>query len=164
MKLIKNLTNQRFGRLIVVKKDQNTTNRQTTWLCRCDCGAEKRVQGSNLIHGQTKSCGCLRKEATKLRSTIHGLCNTIEYEIWCGMIQRCYNPNSGGYDYYGRRGITICDRWRDNFINFLADMGARPSSKHSIDRIDNDGNYEPSNCKWATKKEQRLNQRPRGSV
>jgi hypothetical protein len=147
------LTGQRFGRLTVVCRVKNHRNGRARWLCRCDCGGERSPQGNHLKHGKISSCGCYRAEL----SFVHGMTNTPTYQTWGNMIARCTNPKNTGYYLYGGRGISICERWFD-FNNFFADMGKRPPRK-SLDRIDNDGNYEPSNCRWATRKEQRRNQR-----
>lgn len=124
--------------------------------CRCYCGKEFVVNIHHLNHGQTKSCGCLLKEylATGDSRRSHGKRKTPEYNSWAGMIQRCTNPENHNYSSYGGRGISVCDRWINSSENFLADMGERPSKDHSLHRIDNDGPYDPSNCCWATKKEQ----------
>lgn len=154
------LSGKRFGRLVVIKQDEGK-HHKPHWLCRCDCGVEIIVSGSHLRGGITQSCGCLRSEVLIERSTKHGGYGTPEYNSWCAMIQRCTNPKKIDYENYGGRGITICERWRDNFEYFLSDMGYRPGPEYSIDRIDVNGNYEPLNCRWATAKEQRANQRPR---
>jgi hypothetical protein len=131
------------------------------WLCRCACGTERVVLGGSLRRGASKSCGgsgCGVHWGLK-----HGHCrnghSTRIYEIWAAMMQRCYNPNHPVYSHYGGRGITVCERWH-SFVNFLIDMGEPPPDR-SIDRINNDGDYEPNNCRWATRSEQRRNQRPR---
>lgn len=149
------LEGKRFGKLLVIK-DVGVNNRGTyMWLCKCDCGKEKVVKGATLVEGTTKSCGCLLGKKTK-----HGLANAPEYNVWIGMKERCYNPLSTGYYKYGGRGITVCERWKNSFERFYEDMGIRPSDLHSIDRYpNNDGNYEPLNCRWATDKEQLRNTR-----
>lgn len=126
--------------------------------CRCDCGAEKTVAGNTLRLGDARSCGCLIVDT----QTKHGMYGTPTYGSWSRMIARCTNPKSNRYKYYGGRDIKVCERWM-LFVNFYADMGMRPSTKHSIDRIDNDGDYEPRNCRWATAKEQSANKRHWGT-
>jgi hypothetical protein len=156
-----------FGRLTVLNKStvKVATSRTIRWLCKCDCGNYKIVDGSLLRGGNTTSCGCYKIENTKRVNTKHGFSRrgnkTAEYGAYYGLLFRCYNKKSKSYPDYGERGIKVCDRWlgENGFINFLADMGERPSDKHSVDRINNEGDYEPTNCRWAIKKQQANNTR-----
>lgn len=151
------LLGKRFGRLLVIGLSHATSN-GLVWTCRCDCGNTKIIQTRQLSQGKTRSCGCLRRELTKRKHTLHGKSNTPEFRIWAGMLTRCCNPKSTHFDRYGGRGIKVCDRWRDSFAAFLADLGTRPTPRHSLDRTNNDGDYSPENCRWATSKEQCSNQ------
>lgn len=128
------------------------------WLASCECGGDACVTVQDFRSGHTKSCGCLHREVTSALRTTHGMSETGEFRAWCHALGRCNNPNNSKYPYYGARGITVCDRW-SLFENFYEDMGNRPSEDHSLDRIDVNGNYEPSNCRWATKFEQAQNKR-----
>jgi hypothetical protein len=159
---------QRFGRLVVTGSPDYRVVRKYPvpfFPVRCDCGTQTVVNGYYLHLGDTTSCGCYRAERVAEGLALkHGEANkptapiaTPEYRAWRGMINRCYQPSSERFSRYGGRGIVVCDRWHHSFENFLADMGRKPSPKHSIDRIDNDGNYEPGNCRWATASEQQRN-------
>lgn len=154
MKNQMDISENKYAKLTVIKFSHvDKKTRRTFWLCKCDCGNTKIVCGILLKNGNTRSCGCLRTYPKT-----HGMSGTTEHNIWRGITSRCKNRNNKDYHLYGGRGITVCDRWCD-FENFLADMGKRPSKLFSIDRINNDGNYEPSNCRWATAKEQKANSR-----
>jgi hypothetical protein len=147
---------QIFGWLTIEERI-GSSPRGVLWKCRCRCGKELRVLGWSLTLKQRTSCGCRRGTL----HFIHGLNNrnSAEHRTWNAMLQRCHNPKSTSYKYYGARGISVCKRWRSSFLAFLSDMGKKPSPKMSIERVDNDGNYRPDNCKWATRAEQRKSQR-----
>lgn len=154
----KDISGQRFGRLVAIEPVAERKYSQVVWRCRCDCGNKCFVASDNLSKGNTQSCGCLWREIAK----IHGKWATPIYSIWVAMIQRCENPKSTAYKWYGARGISVCERWH-SFENFYADVGDPPEGM-SLDRYPNmDGNYEPSNFRWATKKEQANNSRPKSS-
>ena len=146
------LTGQKFGKLLVIRRDGSAPNggsKAPMWLTRCDCGQEKRMNGSNLRRGVSKSCGCTLKK--------HGMFGTPEYRIWDSMVRRCHNPKHQAFKDYGGRGITVCASWR-KFENFFQDMGRAPPGMW-LDRINNNGNYEPGNCRWATPTQQGRNKR-----
>lgn len=154
------IVGHRFGRLRVISFA--AIHGCSTWNCRCDCGNTTTVRLSGLQSGQTKSCGCLHREQVETMgraNRTHGdaIANTPEYRAWVGMKQRCHNPNDKSFADYGGRGIFVCLEWRESFEHFLADMGRKPSSEHSIDRVDNDGPYSAANCQWAISPEQNRN-------
>ena len=154
-----NLTGQQFGRWTVIGTAAEK-GPGWKWLCRCECGTTALRSAYSLIRGHSRSCGCYRNEVTGNRTRTHGMTETAEYAIWQGIKRRCLNPNEEAYPNYGGRGIIICDRWRDSFGAFLEDMGPRPGPEYSVDRFpDNDGNYEPGNCRWATGSQQMRNTR-----
>lgn len=151
------LAQQKFGRLVVIKRVGKDNNGNYEWLCQCNCGQKKVIRGSSLRNGNTRSCGCLHKELASKANIKHGYYKTKIYGLWNQMIQRCTNPSDPGYGNYGGRGITVCSRWL-KFENFLKDMGKVPEG-HQIDRINNDGNYCSTNCRWVTPKQNNRNQR-----
>lgn len=163
---IPEMIGKKFGRFTILKRVKNATgSRRSRWLCLCECGNNHITTGELLRNGGSKSCGCLKieagykkgKEKFKHGHTIGG--RTKEYSIWKGIRSRCFNKNSKAYPNYGGRGIIICDKWKNDFKAFLGDMGRIPKDKSSIDRINNNGNYEPGNCRWSTPLEQNRNKR-----
>ncbi len=155
MAALKDIKDQRFGRLVALSLAGRSKSGQAVWTARCDCGLEDEVRSNDLVSRKTLSCGCLRNE----NRFTHGLTQHPLYGIWDAMKQRCFNANNRHYKDYGGRGITVCQRWLSNFSQFLEDMGPRPDG-YSLDRIDNDKGYSPGNCKWSTPLEQAHNRRP----
>ena len=147
------LEGQTFGRLTPLEYVG-----QEYYACACACGGKSRTSGHNLQKGLSRSCGCLRNELRISIHTKHGMLSAKEYGVWTGMRHRCNSKTHPSFKDYGGRGITVCERWND-FANFMADMGPRPSEKHSLDRIDNDQGYSPENCRWATASQQHRNTR-----
>jgi hypothetical protein len=152
-----NLTGRRFGRWTVISR-AGTVCKQARWNCLCDCGSTSVVYGGNLRNGASTSCGCYFSEALIARQTIHGKSGTPTFNSWASMWDRCTNENANQFKDYGGRGIKVCERWK-SFVNFLADMGEKPDAL-TLDRYpNNNGNYEPGNCRWATRSQQNRNRR-----
>ena len=161
MKRVEVKEGERYGRLTIIREVEpagSSHKRVRRFLCRCDCGNEIICRLPNLKSGTTKSCGCYRKFVSSNRRDCHHLQNTRIYRIWCGMKRRCYNKHNEHFDRYGGRGIIVCDEWKTDFMNFYDwAMSNGYDDKLSIDRINNEGNYEPSNCRWANQKQQIVN-------
>lgn len=154
---VRELTGQRFGLLVAIAHAGSNRRKQAIWFMRCDCGVEKA--STHLVSGNTQSCGCERLRRTKESNVRHGMAGKKEHYTWCQMKQRCSNPNNKKFLNYGGRGISVCERWLDSFENFLSDMGLAPAANYTIDRLDSNKGYEPSNCRWTTTYHQNFNKR-----
>ena len=153
------LTGEKIGRLTVLYKEIANDGERPRWACLCECGNKKTIASSSLIRGLTKSCGCLRRQELSRMRKIHGMSTTRQYNIWRAMIGRCNNPKHPAFKNYGGRGIVVCPQWRESFIVFWEDMKGGYEDDLTIDRINNDGSYEPGNCTWSTYMEQSHNRR-----
>lgn len=158
------LTNHVFGKITVIVREGTDKGKHIIWKCRCECGTIKTIRSNSLLHHKIESCGCDISERLSELSKKHGhntdfIGKSSTYNSWDNMIQRCHNPKNTNYIRYGAKGTSVCDRWRgkDGFVNFLSDMGEKPTPKHSIDRIENSKGYFAENCRWATRKEQHRN-------
>ena len=156
------LIGQRFGRLTVIERAENDKNGQARWKCHCDCGNDIVILGCSLLAGRTKSCGCLHREISAQRTTKHGMANSKLYGTWKGIKRRCLNTNAPNYKHYGGRGITICEEWRNDFqafYDYVSKLEHFGEEGYTLDRINNDGNYEPNNLRWADRATQARNRR-----
>lgn len=160
----------RFGRLVLVRAIRRA-GEETIWMCRCDCGAETEARRKKLSLGQRKSCGCIQKERSATAALARARpkrraprqLSSLARELrltWRMMLDRCLNPKAPNFANYGGRGIAVCERWRDSLETFATDVGPKPSPRHTLDRIENDGNYEPGNVRWATWEQQAASRRP----
>lgn len=160
MKRPMNLSGRKFGRLTVISEAERVLYKERRWLCKCDCGNNKVILQGSLLTGKTKSCGCLQSETSRRKATKHNLCGTRIYNTYNNMIKRCYHPSQKDYEIYSGRGIKVCDEWLNSFSKFVEwALNNGYDDTLTLDRIDVNGNYEPSNCRWVTYKEQMRNTR-----
>ncbi len=160
----KEMTGTRVGRLVVVRREGTYANGAARWECLCDCGTPCFYAGADLrIPGKLKSCGCYDRENMASMHTTHGDSHSPTYRTWADMKRRCYDPARRDYRWYGARGISVCDRWRNDYSAFLLDMGQRPQGM-TVDRLNPDGHYEPGNCRWATPAQQATENRRNTSI
>lgn len=148
------MKNKRFGRLLVISRHGSDKRNNATWLCQCDCGNTSIVSTAGLNKGHTNSCGCIHRERMANLTKTHGQSHSKAWNSWMKAKDRCFNSKHIAFHKYGGAGISMCDRWKNSFESFYADMGDPPTSTHSLDRIDNSKGYEPENCRWASKKQQ----------
>ena len=161
---INDLTGKRFGRLLVLNMTDKRIDRRVVWECQCDCGNKHLVQSNSLLSGKTQSCGCLMNECRGMSRTTHHKSTEKIYVVWQGMRKRCFSHYHKNFKDYGGRGIKVCDEWQHDFQSFYDHVSKLPhfgEKGYSLDRINNDGNYEPGNVRWATAKEQANNRRKR---